>query len=147
MNTYYFNSRCKQNYLEDTSGPGIHRGTHLGAPFSLRMTWTSTTSGLCRQNKCSVQDKVFDTHYQYGIVKHVYQSRDGLVRKAEIEYQNHQERVKRTTVRGVRELVVIHRFEEYSIDEVLFEARTDHTSDSSAAHYCGCGYSDAIVDC
>ena len=92
-------------------------------------------------------DKVFDTHYQYGIVKHVYQSRDGLVRKAEIEYQNHQEKAKRTTVRGVRELVVIHRFEEYSIDEVLFKARTDHTSDSSAAHYCGCGYSDAIVDC
>ena len=46
MNTYYFNSRCEQNYLEDTSGPGIHRGTHLGAPFSLRMTWTSTTSGF-----------------------------------------------------------------------------------------------------
>ena len=91
-------------------------------------------------------DKVFDTQYQYGIVKHVYQSRDGLVRKAEIEYQNHQERAKRTTVRGVRELVVIHRFEEYSIDEVLFKARTDHMSDSSAAHYCGCGYSDTIVN-
>ena len=83
-------------------------------------------------------DKAFETQYQYGLVKHVYQSRDGLVRKAEIEYQNHQEKVKRTTVRGVRELVVIRRVEEYDIDEVLFKARADHSSDSPAAHYCGC---------
>jgi hypothetical protein len=91
-------------------------------------------------------DKAFESQYQYGLVKHVYKSRDGFVRKAEIEYQNHQEKVKRTTVRGVRELVVINRFEEYSIDEVLFKASTDHTSDSSAAHYCGCCYSYPIVD-
>ena len=68
------------------------------------------------------------------------------MRKAEIEYQNHQEKVKRTTVRGVRELVVIRRLEEYDIDEVLFKARTDHSSDSPAAHYCGCGYSDSIAN-
>ena len=45
MSTFHFNPRCKQNYLEDTSGPGIHQRTHLGAPFSLKTTWTSTTSG------------------------------------------------------------------------------------------------------
>ena len=91
-------------------------------------------------------EKAFETQYQYGLVKHVYQSRDGLVRKAEIEYQNHQEKVKRTTVRGVRELVVIRRVEEYDIDEVLFKARADHSSDSPAAHYCGCCYSDSIMN-
>ena len=87
-------------------------------------------------------DKVFDTQYQYGIVKHVYQSRDGFVRKAEVEYQNHNEKVKRTTVRGVRELVVIRRFEETSIDEMLFNAKSNHESDSSAAHICTCLYTD-----
>ena len=92
-------------------------------------------------------DKAFETQYQYGLVKHVYQSRDGFVRKAEIEYQNHQEKVKRTTVRGVRELVVIKRFEEYDIDEILFKASSDHASESSAAHRCGCCYNDSFVDC
>ena len=92
-------------------------------------------------------DKVFETQYQYGLVKFVYQSRDGIVRKAEIEYQNHQENCKRTTVRGVRELVVILKFEEYSIDEVLFKASSDHESESSAAHRCGCCYNDSFVDC
>ena len=83
-------------------------------------------------------DKVFETLYQYGLVKHVYQSRDGFVRKAEIEYQNHQEQVKRTTVRGVRELVLIQKFEESSIDEVLFKASSEHSSAQTAAHHCGC---------
>ena len=91
-------------------------------------------------------DKVFETQYQYGLVKFVYQSRDGIVRKAEIEYQNHQENCKRTTVRGVRELVVILKFEEYSIDEVLFKASSDHESESSAAHCCGWCYNDSSVD-
>ena len=91
-------------------------------------------------------DKVFETQYQYGLVKHVYASRDGIVRKAEIEYQNHQENVKRTTVRGVRELVVLQRFEEASIDEVLYKAWSDHSSDSSAAHQCECFYN-SFMDC
>ena len=91
-------------------------------------------------------DKVFETLYQYGMVKNVYQSRDGFVHKAEIKYQNHQEKVKRTTVRGVRELVVIHRFEESSIDEVLFKAQSEHSSDSSATHCCNCTYNDPLMD-
>ncbi len=64
-------------------------------------------------------DKVFDTQYQYGLVKDTYPSRDGKVRKAEVWYQNHTEKTKRTTMRGVRELVVINRFSEVSIDEML----------------------------
>ena len=87
-------------------------------------------------------DKVFDTQYQYGMVKQVYQSRDGFVRKAEVEYQNHSEKTKRTTVRGVRELVVIKRLNETSIDEMLFNAKTNHESDSAAAHVCMCLYTD-----
>ena len=89
-------------------------------------------------------DKIFDTQYQYGLVKQVYESRDGFVRKAEVEYQNHNEKTKRTTVRGVRELVVIQRFQETSIEEMLFNAKSNHKSDSSAAHVCACLYSDGI---
>ena len=60
-------------------------------------------------------EKAFECQYQYGLVKHVYQSRDGFVRKAEIEYQNHNEKTTRTTRRGVRDLVVIHPVEEIGI--------------------------------
>ena len=87
-------------------------------------------------------DKAFETQYQYGLVTHIYESRDGFVRKAEIEYQNHSENTKRTTVRGVRELVVIHKFEETSIDEILFKANLGHSSNSSATHVCGCSFND-----
>ena len=85
-------------------------------------------------------DKVFDTQYQYGIIKHVYESRDGFIRKVEVEYQNHNEKTKRTTVRGARELVVIKRFEEESIDEMLFQAKSNHESESASAHVCACQY-------
>ena len=45
-------------------------------------------------------DKVLETHYQYGLVKEVYKSRDGKVRKGNIEYQNLTENTKRTTMLG-----------------------------------------------
>ena len=90
-------------------------------------------------------DKAFETQYQYGLVTHIYESRDGFVRKAEIEYQNHSENTKRTTVRGVRELVVIHKFEETSIDEILFKANLGHSSNSSATHVCGCSFNDPFM--
>ena len=68
------------------------------------------------------------------MVKQVYQSCDDFVGKAEVEYQNHSKKTKRTTVRGVRELVVIKRLNETSIDQMLFNAKTNHESDSAAAH-------------
>ena len=36
-------------------------------------------------------DKEFDKQYQYGIIKDIYQSRDGHVRKVKVEYQNYNE--------------------------------------------------------
>ena len=89
-------------------------------------------------------DKVFDTQYQYGLVKDTYKSRDEKVRKAEVQYQNYSEKVKRTTMRGVRELVVISRFDEVSVDEMLYKARNEHES-TTTAHACTCSgmdYSD-----
>ena len=61
-----------------------------------------------------------------------YPSRDGIVRKVDIEYQNYNENCKRITTRGVRELVGIHHFEEVTVEEILDDARESHS-----AHYCG----------
>ncbi len=64
-------------------------------------------------------DKEFDNTYQYGIVESIVESSDGLVRVVEVQYQNFSENTKRTTKRGVRELVVIHPVDELSIQEEL----------------------------
>ena len=60
-------------------------------------------------------EKEFDKQYQYGIVTSVKVSRDGKIRGIEVEYQNHNENVKRRTIRGVREIVVIHPVDELDI--------------------------------
>ena len=64
-------------------------------------------------------EQEFDRHYQYGIVKVTYESKDGIVRVVEVEYQNSSESVKRTTKRGVRDLVVIHEADEIGISAEL----------------------------
>ena len=66
-------------------------------------------------------DREFDRQYQYGLVTMVVCGRDGLVRVAEIQYQNCNESVKRTTKRGVREVIVIHPVEEIGIYRELHE--------------------------
>ena len=62
-------------------------------------------------------EQEFNLQYQYGIVISTNEGRDGRVRTIEIEYQNHQEKVKRTTTRGVRDVIVIHRVDELSAEE------------------------------
>jgi hypothetical protein len=57
-------------------------------------------------------EQEFDQQYQYGIVKSVNKGRDGRVRSIEVEYQNHNEKIKRITIRGVRDIVVIHKADE-----------------------------------
>ena len=53
--------------------------------------------------------------YQYGIVKSINISKDGLIRKAVVEYQNASENVKRNTNRSTRELIVIHPIDELDL--------------------------------
>ena len=60
-------------------------------------------------------EKEFDLQYQYGIISKLDKSKDGLIRKVDIEYQNFNENVKRTTQRGVREIVSIHPVDELDI--------------------------------
>ena len=64
-------------------------------------------------------DKEFDRQYQYGVIKDRKISRDGKIREIEIEYQNSNESVKRTTRRGVRDVVLVHPVDELGIIRTL----------------------------
>ena len=64
-------------------------------------------------------EKEFERQYQYGIVSTVVTGRDGIIRVVEIEYQNHAEKVRRTTRRCVRDIVVIHPVEELGLSKEL----------------------------
>ena len=64
-------------------------------------------------------EQEYDMQYQYGIVCLTHNSQDGLIRRVDIEYKNHNENVRRTTQRGVRDLVIIHPVDELDIYERL----------------------------
>ena len=66
-------------------------------------------------------DKEFEKLYHYGIIVTTFESKDGLVRVVEVQYQNSNEKVKRTTKRCVRELVVIHPVNDLGIQAELDE--------------------------
>ena len=74
----------------------------------------------------SKSDKEFEKVYQYGIVLTTFESKDGLIRVVEVQYQNFKENVKRTTKRCVRELVVIH-----PVDEIGIQAELDDFAEQS----------------
>ena len=67
----------------------------------------------------SKSDKEFENQYQYGIVKSVSIGKDGHIRKVQVEYQNANENVKRFTVRGVRDLIIIHPVDELGLSQEL----------------------------
>ena len=60
-------------------------------------------------------DKEFDKQYQYGIITEVKVGRDRRIREVKIQYKNHNENVRRSTNRGVLEIVVIHPVDELDI--------------------------------
>ncbi len=66
-------------------------------------------------------EKEFENVYQFGMVVSVHPSKDGLIRSVDIEYQNHNENIKRQTKRGVREVVVIHPVGELGISRELYD--------------------------
>ena len=69
----------------------------------------------------SKSDKEFENLYQFGIVKILYTSNDGLIRSVGVEYQNASEESKRSTKRGVREIIVIHSVDEVGISKELHD--------------------------
>ena len=66
-------------------------------------------------------EREYDLQYQYGIVNSINRGKDGYVRKVDVEYQNHNETMKRVTKRGVRDLVIVHSIDELDIYEELNE--------------------------
>ena len=66
-------------------------------------------------------DREYDLQYQYGIVSAIFHSKDGYVRRIEIEYRNHNENNKRKTQRGVRDIVVVYPIDELDLYEELYE--------------------------
>ena len=76
----------------------------------------------------SKSDKEFENIYQYGIIKATHASKDGLIRSVDVEYQNPSETTKRITKRGVRELIVIHPYDEIGLSKELHDlaAEAEH---------------------
>ena len=64
-------------------------------------------------------EKEYDEQYQYGLVCSIQRSTDGHIRKVEVEYKNFNETTKRTTKRGVRDLVVVYPVDELDMYEKL----------------------------
>ena len=60
-------------------------------------------------------DKEFEMLYQYGMITDTKVSRDGKIRQLDIMYQNSNEKTKRFTTRGTREVVVIHHIDELGL--------------------------------
>ena len=60
-------------------------------------------------------DKEFDKIYQYGLIHGLKRSRDEKIRQIVIECQNFNERTKRHTNRGTREVVIIHPVKELGL--------------------------------
>ena len=55
------------------------------------------------------------------MVESVNRGRDGRIRKVQVRYRNHSEKVDRFTYRSARSLVVIHPVDEVSIMQELGE--------------------------
>ena len=56
----------------------------------------------------------------------MYEGRDGLIRQVDVEYQNSNEDTKRTTKRGVRDLIVVHPVDELDVYERLSPMYADN---------------------
>ena len=82
----------------------------------------------------SKSDKDFESVYQYGMVKSLHVSKDGLVRAVDVEYQNSNETSKRKTKRGVRELIVIHPYDELGLSKELYDLAAEAECVTNALH-------------
>ena len=82
----------------------------------------------------SKSNKDFESVYQYGMVKSLHVSKDGLVRAVDVEYQNSNETSKRKSKRGVRELIVIHPYDELGLSKELYDLAAEAEYVTHALH-------------
>ena len=61
------------------------------------------------------QDSTINKTYQYGMIKSVEKSSDGIIRKVWVKYRNANESTDRETYRSARQLVMIHPVDELDI--------------------------------
>ena len=134
------NDRCPSGSLTVTENVGKMIDQHKNLYEAWFKTWlVSYVPSLMFQPKWYKSDrhpkigdvvlflkseKEFDKQYQYGIIAGLKVSRDGKIRQVEVEYQNFNENVKRTTCRGTRDLVVIHPIDELGLTRELNELFT-----------------------
>ncbi len=78
------------------------------------------------------KEKEIETTYKYGKTKELVPSKDGKVRTVIVEYQNSEEKVKRTTKRGTRELILIQHIDEVGVMHELHEAAKGERDESEA---------------
>ena len=67
-------------------------------------------------------EKELECSYKYGKIKELNHSHDGIARSAIVEYQNSDENVRRTTRRGIRELILIQHVDEVGVMHELDQA-------------------------
>ena len=78
-------------------------------------------------------EKVLECHYKYGMVKELKRSKDDVTRSVIVEYQNADETFRRTTTRGIRELVLIQHVGEVGVMYELDEAAREGILESNEA--------------
>ena len=83
-------------------------------------------------------DSVMCQTYQYGMIVRIHPSADGLIRKVDVKYRNHNEKTDRETFRAVRELVVIHHVDELDLTQELAEMCDLADSKLSESHSSAC---------
>ena len=66
-------------------------------------------------------DSLLSKQYTYSIIKSVELGNDSKVRRATVTYRNDSENVSRETSRSVRDLVLIHSFEDFNLMKEIGE--------------------------
>ena len=69
--------------------------------------------------------------YQYGTVNEIQRGGDGVIRRVQVKYRNHNENIDRCTWRTVRQLIIIHPVDELSIMEELGTLKFSICNDNS----------------
>ena len=70
------------------------------------------------------KEKEYAGYYQYGMIKKIEVGKDGKVRSAIVEYQNHNEDSKRESRRAIRDLVMVHPIDELGLIREIGEIAT-----------------------
>ena len=95
------------------SSHGFRYGLLVTFPLDEKPKWFVSERDICIGDVVLFMKsgKEFERLYQYGMIIPTFVGRDGLIRVVDIECQNNNENTKRTTKRGVRDIVVIHPVE------------------------------------